>query len=317
MQERQSCRGSVYLAVLCGCLFLTVLGQLALLYAGHSYEKALSFYRTYQLRLLAESALTACDSLSDALGDSGELELARVVLQPGSRQAIVTLRQNVSSDDCFRQLAAQAELADADSISASEVGSQLLQRLELTLPPSVQELAAAYGLVCSGSLSGAEYLSEGALYASGREVCLPQTDFLAGRAVSTLSADEVADIGLVRHFYYLTDGGTYTFAAGQRVWGSAVVAVAANTVLSLGEGCSFRDRVIFICCGPMKIGANVTLAQALIIAGGKVTIGSGCQINGVILSGGNIEIKGPLALTQDETVVAPFSSVNFIAGGGL
>lgn len=315
MRERQSCRGSVHSAVLCGCLFLTALGQLALLYAGHSYEKALSFYRTCQLRLLAESALTACGSMSGALGGSGERELARVVLQPGSRQAIVTLRQNVSADGCFRQLAAQAELADADSLSASEEGSQLLQRLELTLPPSVQELAAAYGLACSGSLSGAEYLPEGALYASGREVVFPQTDFLAGRAVSSLSASEIADIGLVRHFYYLTGGGTYTFAAGQRVWGSAVVAVAANTVLSLGEGCSFRDRLIFICRGPLKIGANVTLAQALIIAGGKVTVGSGCRISGVILSGGDIEIRGPLALTRDETVVAPFSSVNFIAGG--
>jgi hypothetical protein len=48
------------------------------------------------------------------------------------------------------------------------------------------------------------------------------------------------------------------------------------------------------------------------MAYGKVSVGTGCKIGGVIFSGSNIELLGSSDLTHDAEVVARFSSAHFI-----
>jgi hypothetical protein len=56
----------------------------------------------------------------------------------------------------------------------------------------------------------------------------------------------------------------------------------------------------------------VKLPQALLMAYGKVAVGTSCKIGGVIFSGSNIELLGSSDLTHDAEVVARFSSAHFI-----
>ncbi len=306
-------RGSAGLALLWGCLFLLALGQIVLLFAQRSYSATLAYFRGYQLRLLAHSALVRAEE--DQLDRSGswEQELAQVTLQPGAREAKVVVAHTTEATASFHHWQARASLEQA--LAKEVVSEQVLQRFTVDFPENYRHLAATYGLVCGGSLNGAEYLPEETVYASNREVSYPQTDFWQGRATNYLTVEEIKDSGLVRQVYYLDGGGTFSIPARQKVWGSALLITATNTTLSLGAGSEFRDRVILICGAPLLIGDNVRLPQALIIGKRGVTIGKNCVINGLVAAGGSITIKGPCQLTRDETVVAPFSSVAFIAGG--
>jgi hypothetical protein len=76
--------------------------------------------------------------------------------------------------------------------------------------------------------------------------------------------------------------------------------------------CQFFERVILLSKGNITIKDGVKLPQALLMAYGKVSVGTGCKIGGVIFSGSNIELLGSSDLTHDAEVVARFSSAHFI-----
>ncbi len=315
MAEKE--RGSAGPVLLLGSLFLLAVGQMLLLFAQRSYEAGLTYFRSYQLRLLAHSALLGAEADEEDNNEKRAQEAARFVLQPGARQAVVTLEQEGAGSSVVfhrRRVRAKLENAGAEEV----ITEQLIQRFTVNFDESWRQLAATYGLVCRGDLTGAEYLPEGTVYASNREVSYPQDikdieKFLQDRTVGSDLAAEIQDSGLMRQVYYLQGAGSFSIPKGQKVWGSALIVTASDTSLSLKEGCEFRDRVILLCGAPLSIGENVRLPQALIICKQGITVGKGSVINGLVAAGGSVILKGACQITKDETVVAPFSSVAFIA----
>ncbi len=315
MAEKE--RGSAGLALLLGSLFLLAVGQMLLLFAQRSYEAGLAYFRSYQLRLLAHSALLQAEADEEDDNEERAQEAARVLLQPGARQAVVTLEhEGAGTSLAFHRRRVRAKLENAGTEEV--ITEQLIQRFTVNFDESWRQLAATYGLVCHDSLTGAEYLPEGTVYASNREVNYPQDikdieKFLRDRSVGSDLAAEIQDSGLMRQVYYLQGAGSFYIPEGQKVWGSAVIVTASDTPLYLKKGCEFRDRVILLCGAPLSIGENVRLPQALIICKRSITIGKGSVVNGLVAAEGSITLNGSCQITKDETAVAPFSSVAFIA----
>ena len=92
--------------------------------------------------------------------------------------------------------------------------------------------------------------------------------------------------------------------------GTAVIATEGSVIIE--SGCQFFDKVIFISKGNIIIKDGVKLPQVLLLAYGKVTIGTDCQLGGVVFSDSNIELLGDSIFVHDENVVAPFSSAFYI-----
>ena len=154
------------------------------------------------------------------------------------------------------------------------------------------------------------------IHTSTEEVIIPQISFLKNtgefkRSISALGMDDVRQYGLDKRFYYLTNTGSpTTFTKNLKVYGTAVISTEGSIIIE--SGCQFFDRVIFLVKGTLTIKDDVKLPQVLVVSYGRVTIGTGCQIGGVIFSGSNIELQGSSELTYDENVVAPFSSAFYI-----
>ena len=123
--------------------------------------------------------------------------------------------------------------------------------------------------------------------------------------------EDVKLYGLDKRFYYLSNASTpLTFSKNLKVYGTAVIATEGSVILD--SGCQFFDRVVFISKGNIMIKDGVKLPQALLLAYGKVTIGTGCQIGGVFFSDSNNELLGSSKLIHDAEVVARFSSAFYI-----
>ena len=154
------------------------------------------------------------------------------------------------------------------------------------------------------------------MYTSTEEVKFPQIEFLkntstAKRSISDLSMEDVKLYGLDKRFYYLSNTSTpLTFSKNLKVYGTAVIATEGSVIIE--SGCQFLDRVIFLSKGNIIIKDGAKLPQALLVTYGKVTIGTGCQLGGVVFSDSSIELQGSSALTYDGDSVARFSSAFYI-----
>ena len=146
--------------------------------------------------------------------------------------------------------------------------------------------------ICRKPLFGSEFLSEEGIYTSTEEVKFPKIDFLkntstAKRSVSDLSMEDVKLYGLDKRFYYLASASEpLTFSKNLKVYGTAVIATEGSIIIE--SGCQFFDRVIFLSKGNIIIKDGVKLPQALLVAYGKVAIGTGCQLGGVVFSDSKI-----------------------------
>lgn len=297
-------RGNISIALLVIGLFLVAIAQLAMFYVHRNIQLEEEYWRGRQLRTLCSSAMEA---LAERALPDGEAVFLEGQLQPGNVPVEVTTNVEFSKDNLFRYLEVKARTGEL---------SHSLRNLQFQLSEDALAQARQYMFISRKEILGTEYLSDESIYTSAEEVTIPQIDFLkntttAKRSVSDLGMEDVKLYGLDKRFYYLSNASTpLTFSKNLKVYGTAVIAAEGSVIID--EGCQFLDRVIFLSKGNITIKSGVKLPQALLVAYGKVSVGAGCEIGGVIFSDSNIEILGASRLTHDENVVAPFSSAYYI-----
>ena len=299
-----SSRGNISVVLLGIGLFLAAMAHLVMVCVARTTQLEMEDLRGRQLRLLCSSAITR---LAQQELETGECTPLSLTLHPGNVPATLVSKVSYSDDGCFRYLETSVE---------AEEQSNHLRHVQFQLNEEMQVLGRRFTLICRKPLVGSEFLSEEGIYTSTEEVKFPQIDFLkntstAKRSVSDLSMEDVKLYGLDKRFYYLSNANTpLTFSKNLKVYGTAVIATEGSVIIE--SGCQFFERVIFLSKGNIIIKDGAKLPQALLIAYGKVTIGTGCQFGGVVFSDSSIELQGSSTLTHDENVVAPFSSAFYI-----
>ena len=299
-----SSRGNISVALLGIGLFLAAVAHLVMVYVARTAQLEMEDLRGRQLRLLCSSTITR---LAQQELKSGECTPVTLTLQPGNVPATLVSKVTYSDDGCFRYL---------DTSVEAEEQSHHLRHVQFQLNEEMQAQGKRFMLISRKPLVGSEFLSEEGIYTSTEEVKIPQIEFLkntsdAKRSISDLSMEDVKLYGLDKRFYYLSNASTpLTFSKNLKVYGTAVIATEGSIIIE--SGCQFFDRVIFISKGNIIIKDGVKLPQVLLLAYGKVTIGTGCQLGGVVFSDSNIELLGSSDLTHDVEVVARFASAHFI-----
>ena len=297
-------RGNISVALLGIGLFLAAVAHLVMVYMTRTTRLEMEHLRGRQLRLLCSSAITR---LAQQKLESGECAPVTLTLQPGSVPATLTSKVTYSDDGCFRYLETSVE---------AEEQSHHLRHMQFQLNEEMQEQGKRFMLISRKPLVGSEFLLEEGIYTSTEEVKFPQIEFLknasdAKRSISDLSMEDVKLYGLDKRFYYLSNASEpITFSKNLKVYGTAVIATEGSIIIE--SGCQFFDRVTLISKGNIIIKDGVKLPQALLLAYGKVTIGTGCQLGGVVFSDSNIELLGSSTLIHDEDVVARISSAFYI-----
>lgn len=293
-----SAKGSVSLPCLLAALLLALSAQLSLLYAVRGYESEKDFLREQQLRLL-------CSSVLQAIGQEprppGRQLCYEGELQPDSEPVTVTSESIYSSDGFIDYLKVTAA-------AVNHAGAvQRLHRIRVSFGPQMQALAAK-SVLAGRSLTGGEYLQQAALYTSTEEVKLPQMSFLRDKCPSVLNKKSVAEVGFSARFYYLKNNNSLSLGTeGLRGPTMIVNPFSINTA----EGSYYPDRLVLISeNGNIKLGAGTRMAQALVLAKGKVTICEGCQLNGFVMAD-KIVIEGNADLTPDTGAVEPMLTPYF------
>ena len=293
-------RGNASLFVILGVTFLVAVMQVVVISIGGSLADEEEYLRERQLRCLSLSAAKKFVQREKAI--KGE-ELCHAKLYPSGGEAKVYGRNLLSEDDFFRYF-------DIHAVHGKM--SFWLRQTIFKLNPRMYDLGTRYMFLCQGELLGGENLSEDNVYKTSEEVYFPQVSFLKQRkdilpSRNSLDVDKAVKNGLSRSLYYIYDNDrVFTFAPYSKIHGTAVV--AAEKGITIGNNSKFLDRVIFLAHGPCRIEDYTYLAHALIIASGPVTIGTGCQINGVIFSGDDISLQGPSTFTHAPEAVASFWS---------
>ena len=293
-----SAKGSISLPCLLAALLLALSAQLSLLYAVRGYESEKDFLREQQLRLL-------CSSVLQAIGQEprppGRQLCYEGELQPDSEPVTVTSESIYSSDGFIDYLKVTAA-------AVNHAGAvQRLHRIRVSFGPQMQALAAK-SVLAGRSLTGDGYLQQAALYTSIEEVKLPQMSFLRDKCPGVLNKKSVAEVGLSARFYYLRNNNSLSLGTeGLRGPTMIVNPFSINTA----EGSYYPDRLVLISeNGNIKLGAGTRMAQALVLAKGKVTICKGCQLNGFVMAD-KIVIEGNADLTPDIGAVEPILTPYF------
>ncbi len=299
-----SCRGNISVVLLGIGLFLAAVAHLVMIYVARTTQLEMEDLRGRQLRLLCSSAITR---LSQQTLESGECTPVALTLHPGNVPATLVSKVIYSDDGCFRYLETSVE---------SEEQSHNLRQVQFQLNEEMQEQGKRFMLISRKPLIGSEFLSEEGIYTSTEEVYIPQMEFLkntstAKLSISDLSMEDVKLYGLDKRFYYLSNASTpLIFSKNLKVYGTAVIATEGSIIIE--SSCQFLDKVVLVSKGNITIKDGVKLPQALLVAYGKVTIGTGCQLGGVVFSDSNIELLGSSNLIHDAEVVARFSSAFYI-----
>ena len=299
-----SSRGNISVVLLGIGLFLAAVAHLVMVYVARTTQLEMEDLRGRQLRLLCSSAITR---LSQQTLESGECTPVALTLHPGNVPATLVSKVTYSDDGCFRYLEMSVE---------SEEQSQNLRQVQFRLNEEMQEQGRRFMLISRKPLIGSEFLSEEGIYTSTEEVHIPQIEFLkntstAKLSISDLSMEDVKLYGLDKRFYYLSNASTpLTFSKNLKVYGTAVIATEGSIIIE--SGCQFFDKVVLVSKGNITIKDGVKLPQVLLVAYGKVTIGTGCQLGGVVFSDSNIELLESSNLIHDAEVVARFSSAFYI-----
>ena len=299
-----SCRGNISVVLLGIGLFLATVAHLVMVCVTRTTQLEMEDLRGRQLRLLCSSAITR---LSQQTLESGECTPVALTLHPGNVPATLVSKVTYSDDGCFRYLETSVE---------AEEQSHNLRQVQFQLNEEMQEQGKRFMLISRKPLIGSEFLLEEGIYTSTEEVHIPQIEFLkntstAKLSISDLSMEDVKLYGLDKRFYYLSNASTpLIFSKNLKVYGTAVIATEGSIIIE--SSCQFFDKVVLVSKGNITIKDGVTLPQALLVAYGKVTIGTGCQLGGVVFSDSNIELLGSSNLIHDAEVVARFSSAFYI-----
>ena len=299
-----NCRGNISVVLLGIGLFLAAVAHLVMVYVARTTQLEMEDLRGRQLRLLCSSAITR---LSQQTLESGECTPVALTLHPGNVPATLVSKVTYSDDGCFRYLETSVE---------AEEQSHNLRQVQFQLNEEMQEQGKRFMLISRKPLIGSEFLSEEGIYTSTEEVHIPQIEFLkntstAKLSISDLSMEDVKLYGLDKRFYYLSNASTpLIFSKNLKVYGTAVIATEGSIIIE--SSCQFFDKVVLVSKGNITIKDGVKLPQALLVAYGKVTIGTGCQLGGVVFSDSNIELLGSSKFIHDAEVVARFSSAFYI-----
>ena len=297
-------RGNISVALLGIGLFLAAVAHLVMVYVARTTQLEMDHLRDRQLRLLCSSVITC---LAQQELESGECTPVTLTLQPGNVPATLISKVTYSDDGCFRYLETSVE---------AEEQSHHLRHMQFQLNEEMEEQGKRFMLISRKPLVGSEFLLEEGIYTSTEEVKFPQIEFLkntsdAKRSISDLSMEDVKLYGLDKRFYYLSNASEpITFSKNLKVYGNAVIATEGSIIIE--SCCQFFDRVTLISKGNIIIKDGVKLPQTLLLSYGKVTIGTGCQLGGVVFSDSNIELLGNSTLVHDEDVVARISSAFYI-----
>ena len=299
-----SSRGNISVVLLGIGLFLAAVAHLVMVYVTRTTQLEMEDLRGRQLRLLCGSAITR---LSQQTLESGECTPVALTLHPGNVPATLVSKVTYSDDGCFRYLEKSVE---------AEEQSHNLRQVQFRLNEEMQEQGRRFMLISRKPLIGSEFLSEEGIYTSTEEVHIPQIEFLkntssAKLSISDLSMEDVKLYGLDKRFYYLSNASTpLIFSKNLKVYGTAVIATEGSIIIE--SSCQFLDKVVLVSKGNITIKDGVKLPQVLLVAYGKVIIGTGCQLGGVVFSDSNIELLGSSKLIHDGEVVARFSSAFYI-----
>lgn len=299
-----SSRGNISVVLLGIGLFLAAVAHLVMGYVARTTQLEMEDLRGRQLRLLCSSAITR---LAQQELESGQCRIGALILHPGNVPATLVSKVTYSDDGCFRYLETSVE---------AEEQSHHLRQVQFQLNEEMQEQGRRFMLISRKPLIGSEFLSEEGIYTSKEEVKIPQIEFLKNTSttklsISDLSMEDVKLYGLDKRFYYLSNASTpLIFSKNLKVYGTAVIATEGSIIIE--SSCQFLDKVVLVSKGNITIKDGVKLPQALLVAYGKVTIGTGCQLGGVVFSDSNIELLGSSKFIHDAEVVARFSSAFYI-----
>lgn len=305
LKNKGQSKGGISLILLITCFFITLIAQLALFVSDKEFKHTLRHFHNRQLRNLCYSAMTAVNTRDFPAGSE---TIAEVTLQPGGERVNLNYTSKYSNDCLLQYFEIEAaSLQDKYAV-------QRLRSYSFNVPEQLVRLASRYPLIYRTNLEGKEYLSGTEIYTSSEEDMIPQISFLKGFGLDPVNDEEISRQGLNKRFYFVDSDNTvrrFVFTSGRKYYGSTVFTTSGS--ISLGNGCSFPDRVVFISeKGSIDIGSNVQLDNVIIIAKNKVKIGDGCRIKGVIYAD-SISIEGNSVFLTDENFVAQFSSGYFIS----
>lgn len=295
MQHKQ---GSISVIVLAIGMILLLAVQLFVFSMSRAYLRQTEEVQNWQLRALVQSFMM---TVSKKELPAGKKIWLQAELYPGKLLTDVSSTVQYSRDRSIRYLEISAE---------NQQSSHRLKQVMFTLDNKYIKMAQKYGIISGKKIIGAGFLPDNVLYTGNEEVVLPAASYFALWSINELPADTVRTIGLCRRFYYIADYNGLSFAQGMQVSGSALI--AADGTITFHSGCSFAEPVIFITDKKIIIEDNVQLDNVLLLAANDIVIGRGCKINGIIISADNIIFQGPLDFSQDEKMVARFSSVYYI-----
>lgn len=291
-------RGSISLAGLVTGIILLLAVQLLVLKAGKEYTRQTEYIQSWQLRTLAQSFIA---QISQKDLPAGEKLWLQETLYPGNLMTEVISIVKYSNDKSIRYLEICAE---------NKHDRQILKQVSFTLDKRYLKMAQKYGIISGQKITGTGFLPANALYTGKEEVVLPAARYFEPWSINELPAETLKMIGLCRRFYYIDDYNGLAFAAGTKISGSGLI--AAEGSITIHSGCSMAEPVILISDKKIFIEDNVRLDNILLLAKNGIVIGSGCRINGIIISEGNIIFQGPVLFSRDENMVARFSSVYYI-----
>lgn len=297
-------RGSISLLTLLICSFLATSSLIFSYFLQHEYQQHLTFLRSQQLQLLGTSALEFLQK-QEAMPTADSI-LLTTTLYPHAVPATLSYAKLQGRDG---QIIQHKLLARCQAIR------HILSYHSFTLHPDNLELAQSYGIISAKKVVGAEYLPEGRTYTSNREFIFPQTSFLTNNSV-TLDVAEVRLNGFDGLLHYTPSINQtltiqYNSSSNKKIHGPGIIIAKGSIVIK--KNTILPDSLILISeAGTITLEENVTLGKALLFSHGAMTIGAGCQVNGLVFANNSVLINGPISFTKDIESVARFISTSSI-----
>lgn len=293
-------KGNISFPLLLSCCFLTLMVSLISYFVIEQYADQLHRLRLLQLRSLAGSAIVALAQQSTL--EEGTQRLGAVTLYPGKLSATLDYGYIKSSDNSFKYLYTRA---------ATKQESAGFQKTFFTPSQELQQLAQSYGLIATYGITNSKYIPQGLLYTSNGNFAVPSLDLLASYGTTSLDLEDLHSNGGNSSFVLNNNTASttrLTYASAMPITkGNLLLASRGNILLEKNFQAS--DRLILISDpGTITLEDNVTLNSALIISGGRLTIGKNCKINGILMCRDRISFQGNCNISQDANVVAPFAS---------
>jgi len=293
-------RGVVLLPLL---LLLMVCSGIVLCYGRRVYqeaEAAREFLCRKQLETIAQSFMFT------ALRQEKETEITNAVyslhpLQPGDDKVQVSVSVNRVKDLGMRFL--KVDVSD----SRSNVFS--LRQCCMLFSDSMRQQFERSPIIVKGSVTQEESGEKKITITSESDgAVFPQfsvEEIAAWASTDFPSALELQRDGLSGWIYLCRN--ELNLPKGLNVNGDGILAFADNA--TIGDNTVFTGRIIILADRNLRIGSHVKLENALLLCRGKLTIGSDCVINGLVMVQQNAILDGNSMVTGDREVLEPFNSI--------